>query len=163
MTDKITQINDEMSCEKTTKDYTDFRKELSELINKHSLESGSHTPDFVLSNFLVDVLICFDAATISRNSRHDFPARLCVLERERDQWRECAEERKQAWYEMQSAFERIRDEVNALERERDQWRECAERLAERLNWWAGPPQQIGGHQESIVALREFERLKGEAK
>jgi hypothetical protein len=90
MTDKITQINDEMSCEKTTKDCTDFRKELSELINKHSLESGSHTPDFVLSNFLVDVLICFDAATISRNSRHDFPARLCVLERERDQWRECA-------------------------------------------------------------------------
>jgi len=91
MTDKITQINDEMSCEETTKDYTDFRKELSELINKHSLESGSHTPDFVLSNFLVDVLICFDAATISRNSRHDFPARLCVLQRERDQWRECAE------------------------------------------------------------------------
>jgi hypothetical protein len=41
------------------------------------------------------------------------------LERERDQWRKCAEERKQAWYELQSAFERSRDEVNALERERD--------------------------------------------
>ena len=53
------------------------------------------------------------------------------------------------------------DALNLLKEERDQWRECAERLAERLNWWAGPPQQIGGHQESIVALREFERLKEE--
>jgi len=41
------------------------------------------------------------------------------LKRELDQWRECAEERKKAWYEMHSAFERSRDEVNALERERD--------------------------------------------
>lgn len=44
-------------------------------------------------------------------------AHACKLERERDKWRECAAERKQAWYEMQSAFERSRDEVNALERE----------------------------------------------
>jgi hypothetical protein len=58
---------------------------------------------------------------------------------------------------------RVFEAVMGLRKERDQWRECAERLAERLNWWAGPPQQIGGHQESIVALREFERLKGEAK
>jgi len=85
------QINDEMPCEETRKDYIGFRTELSELINKHSLESGSHTPDFMLSDFLVDVLMGFDRAVIRRNSWHDFPARLCVLQRERDQWRECAE------------------------------------------------------------------------
>ena len=54
--------------------------------------------------------------------------RMRLAEEERNQWRECAEERKKAWYEMQSAFERSRDEVNTLERERDQWRECASRL-----------------------------------
>jgi len=84
------QINDEMPCEEPCKDYTGFRTELSELINKHSLESGSHTPDFILSDFLVDVLMCFDRAVIRRNSWHDLPAKLCVLQRERDQWRECA-------------------------------------------------------------------------
>jgi hypothetical protein len=45
----------------------------------------------------------------------------------------------------------------------DQWRECAEKLAEQLNWWAGPPLQIGGHHESVVALREFDRLKESSK
>jgi len=65
--------------------------------------------------------------------------------------------------ELQTERRGGQEVLNRIVQERDQWRECAERLAERLNWWAGPPQQIGGHQESIVALREFERLKGEAK
>jgi hypothetical protein len=102
----------------------------------------------------------------------------CVegLERERDKWRECAEERKQAWYEMQSAFERSRDEVNALERERDQWHKCATRLAEAVSdmqsgWFY--IQEVYGRLSGVgwdraaqgveVALREFERLKGETK
>lgn len=76
----------------------------------------------------------------------------------RNQWRECAEERKKAWYEIQSAFERSRDEVNTLERERDQWRECAERLAVNIAWSPLVPTK------SIeAALAEFERLKGETK
>jgi len=69
------------------------------------------------------------------------------LERERNEARECYQVAMKLAAQYKS--------------ERNQWRECAERLAERLNWWAGPPQQIGGHQESIVALREFERLKEE--
>jgi hypothetical protein len=144
------QSNDEMPCEETTKDYTDFRKELSELINKHSLESGSNTPDFVLSNFLVDTLICFDSATISRNSRHDFPARLCMLQRERDQWRECAENL--------AAVLRDADVIPENERE-DGRRE-----------WFGDIWWLRDKQTAVIidrspeeALAEFERLKGEAK
>lgn len=98
------------------------------------------------------------------------------LERERDQWRECAAERKRAWYEMQSAFERSRDEVNALERERDQWRMCAERLAEAASdmqsgWFY--IQEVHGRLSGIgwdraaqsveAALKKLERLKGETK
>jgi len=98
------------------------------------------------------------------------------LKRELDQWRECAEERKKAWYEMQSAFERSRDEVNALERERDQWHKCATRLAEAASdmqsgWFY--IQEVHGRLSGIgwdraaqsveAALKEFERLKEETK
>lgn len=36
----------------------EFRKELTALINKHSLENGSDTPDFILVDYLCS---CFDA------------------------------------------------------------------------------------------------------
>ncbi len=88
--------------------------------------------------------------------------RMRLAEEERNQWRECAEERKKAWYEMQSAFERSRDEVNALERERDQWRECAKRLDARLrksNDWT----PSATYKENQQALAEFEKLKEASK
>lgn len=44
-----------------------FRKELEELINKHSLESGSNTPDFILADFLIGCLHIFDRAIEKRN------------------------------------------------------------------------------------------------
>ena len=34
-----------------------FKKELEQLINRHSLENGSDTPDFILAEFLVDCLL----------------------------------------------------------------------------------------------------------
>ena len=47
-------------------DAKDFRQELRELINGHSLENGSNTPDFVLANFLVRCLGAFDEAAVAR-------------------------------------------------------------------------------------------------
>lgn len=44
-----------------------FRAELERLINRHSMESGSDTPDFVLANFLVDSLEAFDRAVRHRD------------------------------------------------------------------------------------------------
>ena len=43
-------------------DAPDFRSELCTLINKHSMENGSNTPDFILNQFLADVLMCFNKA-----------------------------------------------------------------------------------------------------
>jgi hypothetical protein len=37
-----------------------FRRELEELINKHSMENGSNTPDFMLAEYLMDCLRAFD-------------------------------------------------------------------------------------------------------
>lgn len=45
---------------------TQFRKELEELINKHSKENGSDTPDFILARYLDNVLQNFDAAVKER-------------------------------------------------------------------------------------------------
>ena len=43
-----------------------FRKELEELINRHSLESASDTPDFILAQYLDDCLLAFDLAVRRR-------------------------------------------------------------------------------------------------
>lgn len=45
-----------------------FRKNLESLINSHSAENGSDTPDFVLARFLDSVLTAFDVATIERTN-----------------------------------------------------------------------------------------------
>lgn len=44
----------------------DFVTELEHLINKHSMESGSDTPDFILARLLTDVLFAFNAAVMKR-------------------------------------------------------------------------------------------------
>ena len=37
-----------------------FRKELSELINRNSMENASNTPDFILAEYLVNCLMAFN-------------------------------------------------------------------------------------------------------
>lgn len=44
-----------------------FEEELSALINKHSLEGGSDTPDFILASFLKNVLIDWNHAAKARD------------------------------------------------------------------------------------------------
>lgn len=45
-----------------------FRAELEHLINRHSMENGSNTPDFLLAEFLNDCLRAFDTATRARDT-----------------------------------------------------------------------------------------------
>ena len=46
----------------------EFRKELEEIINKHSCENGSDTPDFILADYLQVCLTAFDLAVRARES-----------------------------------------------------------------------------------------------
>lgn len=53
-----------------------FRRDLESLVNRHSLENGSDTPDFVLAEFLSAALKAFDRAVNVRSGwcrRHDKP------------------------------------------------------------------------------------------
>lgn len=51
-------------------DRTTFKQCLSALINRHSKENGSDTPDFILARYLGDSLKAFDRATRRRDSWH---------------------------------------------------------------------------------------------
>lgn len=44
-----------------------FRRELQHLINRESAENGSHTPDFILAEYLEGCLRAFDAAVGARD------------------------------------------------------------------------------------------------
>jgi hypothetical protein len=46
----------------------DFRDELQSLINKHSQENGSDTPDFILAAYLDDCLKAFNVAVQNRET-----------------------------------------------------------------------------------------------
>lgn len=45
---------------------SDLRKEIETSINRASAENGSNTPDFILSEYLVDCLAAFDKASRAR-------------------------------------------------------------------------------------------------
>lgn len=45
-----------------------FKSELETLINRHSMENGSNTPDFILATFMAECLASFDLATRSREA-----------------------------------------------------------------------------------------------
>lgn len=46
---------------------TEFRKELETLINKHALEQGSHTPDYLLADYLMGCLDAWEQTTARRD------------------------------------------------------------------------------------------------
>ena len=44
----------------------EFKKDLQHLINKHSKEGGSDTPDYILAEYLVNCLMAFNIALKDR-------------------------------------------------------------------------------------------------
>ena len=45
-----------------------FSKELETLINKHSMENRSNTPDFMLAEYMMDCLRAFEKVTEQRET-----------------------------------------------------------------------------------------------
>ena len=45
---------------------SEFEKELEQLINKHSKENGSNTPDFILAEYLLRCLDNFNRTCLER-------------------------------------------------------------------------------------------------
>ena len=55
-----------------------FEKELTELINKYSLENGSNTPDYILAKYLNDCLTTFNKAIKKRDKWYKFKPWECL-------------------------------------------------------------------------------------
>jgi hypothetical protein len=61
-----------------------FTDELRQLLNRHSMENGSNTPDFLLSQYLTDCLIAYNKVAQANSQWHggtegERPARIdCV-------------------------------------------------------------------------------------
>lgn len=53
---------------------TDFRSQLTHIINCASKENGSNTPDFILAEYLEDCLAAFDKAVSCRTKWYTPPA-----------------------------------------------------------------------------------------
>lgn len=45
---------------------SELQKELQHLLNRHSVENGSGTPDFILANFMLRCLLAFEVSISSR-------------------------------------------------------------------------------------------------
>lgn len=45
---------------------TEFERDIAEVINKHSRENESNTPDFILARYVVRALEAFEAASLHR-------------------------------------------------------------------------------------------------
>jgi len=56
-------------------DSNPFRSDLNALINRYSKENGSHTPDWILGEYLERCLETFDAVTTMRDNWHRFVPR----------------------------------------------------------------------------------------
>lgn len=50
----------------------EFEKELKELINRHSMESYSETPDYILAQYLSYCLAIYDKTIAARDKWHGF-------------------------------------------------------------------------------------------
>lgn len=48
-------------------------RDIAAVLNKHSAENNSDTPDFILAEFLVDTLVAYDQATKARTTWHKPP------------------------------------------------------------------------------------------
>ncbi|QIG70347.1 hypothetical protein EVB87_247 [Rhizobium phage RHph_N28_1] len=60
--------SDEHLDEDQEERYSTFREKLQLLINMHSMENGSDTPDFILAHFLTEQLRLFDSVVTTRAS-----------------------------------------------------------------------------------------------
>lgn len=59
-----------------------FCNDLENLINRHSLENGSNTPDAILADYITDCLTVFDKAV---NRREEWYGRKTVATKESNQ------------------------------------------------------------------------------
>ena len=65
---KIEDEQDNMPKASDPQGPSDFERELEHLINRHSLENHSGTPDFILAAYLNDCLVAYNKTVLARSA-----------------------------------------------------------------------------------------------
>ncbi|MCK9447226.1 hypothetical protein M0Q50_10285 [bacterium] len=60
LNNKLNYAPDKLSTIKEYKDVEKFKVDLEHLINKHSIENGSNTPDFIIAEYLINCLLNYN-------------------------------------------------------------------------------------------------------
>jgi len=71
-----------------------FRQDLEELINKHSMENGSNTPDFILADYLTSCLRTFDRILKQRDQWYDKKLTRNLVDQDKDDQEKIIDELK---------------------------------------------------------------------
>lgn len=74
MTEKLVATDNSRVIKVLDEDYAAFEKDLASLINRHSMENGSDTPDFILAEYLVGQLKAFNETTNARRKWYGDPS-----------------------------------------------------------------------------------------
>lgn len=79
-----TNPNDRLDCsdmdaatddERRRKRLPIFQKDVEQLLNTHSMENASGTPDFILAKYLTACLRAYEVATVDRDAWHSQESR----------------------------------------------------------------------------------------
>lgn len=65
------EFNYKNKFSKSDEDIELFKKDLAFVINKHSMENFSDTPDYILASYLYEALVAYNKATINRSKFYD--------------------------------------------------------------------------------------------
>ena len=68
---RLTKKDDDIINTTTKEKYEAFSRDVSELINKHSLEGESNTPDYILGSYLTNCLISYTYAMRDKEKHHN--------------------------------------------------------------------------------------------
>lgn len=119
----------------------EFEEELEDLINRHSMENGSDTSDFILAEYLVACLKAFDVATKRRDEWYgvDLHPGCGIAERLKKQGE-------------------VIEEMESVSKNRDYWREKYKVLSGMLCKLTPPNQEWEGPEKELEKLIA-ERLK----
>lgn len=60
-----------MADEQPAKPGSDFRSELKQMLNRHSMDNGTNTPDFILADYMIRCLDNFTETTQAREKWYD--------------------------------------------------------------------------------------------
>lgn len=141
-----------------------LRTEIAAAINRHSVESNSNTPDFILAEYLTGCLSAFDQAVTARERWYGNPGPELPLTPDIPAVMECRCTQQQRDTYRTTTGHAPGCPINALLTSAEpwppeKWERCAYRTAVSLRRCVLKAGHEGNHEIEVAAAPEFERCQ----